>query len=214
MYDNGRGVPLDYAEAARWYRMAAEQGNAVAQFNLGVMYANGHGVPQDDAEAVKWYRRAADRGEDRAQFNLGVMYANGHGVPQDDAEVMRWYRMAAEQGNALAQFSLGFMYAGGLGVPQDYVQAHKWYNLAAAQGHEDALKGRDIVAAKMTPADVWVAQRMARNWLAEQRANAAAWPAKCRWRCAVILSASASAGADRPAVSPFLAGSRRQTTGQ
>ena len=61
MYAKGQGVPQDYAEALKWYRLAAEQGNANAQDNLGVMYANGHGVPQDDAEAVKWYRLAADR---------------------------------------------------------------------------------------------------------------------------------------------------------
>ncbi len=47
MYDNGRGVPQDYQEALKWYRLAAEQGNAIAQYNLGFMYDNGEGVPQD-----------------------------------------------------------------------------------------------------------------------------------------------------------------------
>jgi TPR repeat protein len=54
MYGKGWGVPQDYAEAAKWYRRAAEQGYAKAQYNLGVMYYNGEGVPQDYAEAVKW----------------------------------------------------------------------------------------------------------------------------------------------------------------
>ena len=53
MYANGKGVPQDYAEAVKWYRRAAEQGDAYAQNNLGLMYANGKGVPQDYAEAVK-----------------------------------------------------------------------------------------------------------------------------------------------------------------
>ena len=52
MYENGRGVPQNDAEAVKWYRKAAEQGLASAQNNLGVMYANGEGVPQNDAEAV------------------------------------------------------------------------------------------------------------------------------------------------------------------
>ena len=52
-------MPHDAAEAVKWFRKAAEQGNASAQSNLGVMYAEGRGVPQDDAEAVKWYRRGA-----------------------------------------------------------------------------------------------------------------------------------------------------------
>ena len=62
MCDNGYGVLQDDAEAVRWYRLAADQGHAKAQYNLGVMYDNGDGVPQDYAEAVSWYRLAADQG--------------------------------------------------------------------------------------------------------------------------------------------------------
>ncbi len=58
MHAKGRGVPQGDAEAAaRWYRKAADQGHASAQFNLGSMYERGRGVPQDDAAALKWYRR-------------------------------------------------------------------------------------------------------------------------------------------------------------
>ena len=76
-----RGVPQDYAEAVKWYRLAADQGYASAQSNLGIMYDEGRGVPQDYAEAVKWYRLAADQGDADAQINLGSMYANGQGRP-------------------------------------------------------------------------------------------------------------------------------------
>ena len=68
MYENGRGVPQDYAEAVRWYRRAAEQGDADAQFNLGVMYGKGQGVPQDYVATLMWFNLAASRlapGEDR-----------------------------------------------------------------------------------------------------------------------------------------------------
>ena len=61
---------------------AAEQGNAKAQFYLGVMYTNGQGVRQDDAQAVQWYRKAAEQGVAEAQYNLGVAYAEGQGVRQ------------------------------------------------------------------------------------------------------------------------------------
>ena len=101
----------DYATALTGFQNYAEQGNATAQFNLGVMYDNGEGVPKDDAEAVRWYRLAAEQGTAAAQFNLGLMYANGEGVPEDDAEAVRWYRLAAEQGDATAQSILGLMYA-------------------------------------------------------------------------------------------------------
>ncbi len=56
------------------------------------------------------------------------------------------------------------MYMNGTGVTQDYVQAHMWFNLAAVKGDETATKNRDIVAKKMTPAQIAAAQRLAREW--------------------------------------------------
>ena len=67
----------DYATALREWQPLAKQGEAIAQYNLGVMYVNGHGVTQDDAEAVKWYRKAAQQGYALSQHNLGFMYVNG-----------------------------------------------------------------------------------------------------------------------------------------
>ena len=64
----------DYATALREWTPLAKQGNASAQFNLGLMYRKGQGVPQDYKTAVKWYRLAAEQGNASAQFNLGVMY--------------------------------------------------------------------------------------------------------------------------------------------
>ena len=82
----------------------------------------------------------------------------------DYATAIRLLRPFADKGNAGAQLVLGFMYELGQGVPQDYVQAHKWWNLAAAKGDADAVKNRDIVAAKMTPAQIAEAQKLAREW--------------------------------------------------
>jgi TPR repeat protein len=67
----------------KWYRLAAEQGNVAAQYNLGLMYAKGQGVPQNQKTAVKWYTLAAKQGNAGAQFNLGWMYGKGQGIPQD-----------------------------------------------------------------------------------------------------------------------------------
>jgi TPR repeat protein len=99
MYGKGQGVPLDAQEAAKWYRLAAEQGHAHAQGNLGVMYFAGHAVPQDDREALKWIRRAAEQGQANAQSNLGLMYAKGRGVPQDFVRSYMWYSVAAVGSN-------------------------------------------------------------------------------------------------------------------
>jgi uncharacterized protein len=137
-WEDGRGVPQDYAEAMKWYRKAADKGNARAQFNLGFMYYDGKGVPQNYAEAMKWFRKAADQGHARAQFNLGFMYYDYKGVPQNYAEALKWYRKAADQGHARAQFNLGFMYYDGKGVPQNYAEAMKWFRKAADQGFAHA----------------------------------------------------------------------------
>ena len=154
----------DYATALRLLRPLAEQGDAGAQFNIGLMYKEGNGVPQDYDEAVRWLTRAGEQGFDVAQCNLGFMYGAGEGVPEDDAKAVSWLTRAAEQGFAICQNSLGAMYANGKGVPQDFVLAHLWFNLAAAQGHEEARKNRDNVAGRMTPDQIAEAQRMAREW--------------------------------------------------
>ncbi len=162
----------DYATALRELRPLAKQGNARAQYALGYIYEKGAGVPQSDAEALKWYRKAAEQGHADAKNNLGILYDHGQGVPQDDAEAVRWYREAAELGSASAQSNLGVMHGkGSKGVPQDYVQAHMWFNLAATQGDKTALKNRDIVAKRMTPAQIAEAQRLAREWLAKFEAR-------------------------------------------
>ena len=80
----------DFAKALRLCKPAAEQGNARAEYTLGLMYYFGRGVPQNYLEAAKWYRRAAEQGDPNAQYNLGLMYHHGQGVPRDDAESMKW----------------------------------------------------------------------------------------------------------------------------
>jgi TPR repeat protein len=127
-----------YPTALREFRPLAEQGDADAQFLLGVMYDEGWGVAQDYAAAVRWYRKSAVQGDASAQYNLGLMYNNGQGVPQDYAAAVRWYRKAAAQGYADAQFLLGVMYDEGRGVAQDYAAAVSWFRKAAAQGNASA----------------------------------------------------------------------------
>lgn len=72
MYEKGEGVPEDYAEAVKWYRLAAEQGRADAQYALGIKYAKGKGVPQDYVEAHKWLNLAASRTSEAANRDSAV----------------------------------------------------------------------------------------------------------------------------------------------
>ena len=73
--------------AVKWYRKAAEQGSAKAQYNLGVMYAEGTGVLKNDAKAVKWYRKAADQGDATAQLHLGELNQSRSQIPPLPATV-------------------------------------------------------------------------------------------------------------------------------
>src|SRR6516165_10540642 len=85
----------DYSTAHWLLRPLAEQGNAVAQYNLGFMYANGHGVSQAYAEAAKWYLLSAEQGYTWAQFYLGFFLANGQGVPKNLVLAHMWLSLAA-----------------------------------------------------------------------------------------------------------------------
>ena len=78
----------------------------------------------------------------------------------DYETALRLFQQSADQGSATAQFNVGTMYANGQGVPQNYVLAYKWFSLSAAQGYTDAVKGRDFITARMTPAEVNEAQKL------------------------------------------------------
>ena len=93
----GRG---DYAAAYRGFQRLAEQGDADAQFNLGLIYDGGRGVLRDTAEAARWYRRAAERGFAQAQFNLGFIHSKGRGVRRDFVRAHKWYSLAVSLSSA------------------------------------------------------------------------------------------------------------------
>lgn len=89
----------DYQTAFKLWLPLAEQGDADAQYNLGLMYKNGKGVKQDNAEAVKWYRKAAEQGDASGQFSLGIMYYKGEGVKGNPSKAEEWFRKACENGH-------------------------------------------------------------------------------------------------------------------
>ena len=110
-YASGTRVARDWAKAAHFFRLAAEQGHAAAQHNLGWCYQRGEGVAQDWAEAVLYFRLAAEQGHAGAQTNLGGCFERGEGVAQDVAEAVRYYRLAAAQAGALSSEQLAHITA-------------------------------------------------------------------------------------------------------
>ena len=135
-YDNKK-----YKQAIKYFRKAAEQGYASAQYNLGYCYDNGKGVTIDSDEAAKWYRKAAEQGHAEAQHELGHCYGYGRGVEKNYTEAVKWYKKAAEQGYAEAQHNLGWCYKfGSYGVEKNLTEAVKWYKKAAEKGNAYAQK--------------------------------------------------------------------------
>jgi TPR repeat protein len=125
--------------AVKYYRLAAEQGHATAQLNLGICYYNGTGVARNRIAAMLYYRLAADQGDPHAQFNFAVCCARGEAPGHPVEEAARYYERAAAAGQRDAQFNLGVCYAKGrCGVSKDMDAAVKYYRLAAAQGQLSA----------------------------------------------------------------------------
>ena len=138
MYKNGKGVPKDYKEAVKWFKLAAKKGNVSAQNNLGVMYKKGKGVPKDYKEAVKWFKLASKERHAKSQYDLGIMYRDGLGVIQYDKESIWWIKKSAEKGFPEAQNNLGERYSEGKGFTQDNEEAIKWFKLATKQKFPEA----------------------------------------------------------------------------
>jgi TPR repeat protein len=103
------GVMQDDAEAEKWFRKSADQGNAEGQDGLGFCYRYGLGVTKDDVEAVKWFRKAAEQGYDVAQYNLGYMYYDGECVPKDYVQSYKWQLLATSHGNEPAKKLVSFL---------------------------------------------------------------------------------------------------------
>jgi len=126
VYDEGRLVPKDAEEAARWFLKSAEQGYATAQRLYGLM-----SVHVNPSVGERWMLRAAEQGDAEAQFWLGVAYEQNWFGTTDVKEAVKWYQKAAEAGNPDAQVELGQKYEDGEGAEQSFKIAAEWYRKAA-----------------------------------------------------------------------------------
>jgi localization factor PodJL len=148
-YAEGRGVPSNFDEAARWYERAAQAGLVPAIFRLGTLYEKGLSVKKDADIARRYYMQAAERGNAKAMHNLAVLDADGGGKGANYKSASQWFRKAADRGVADSQFNLGILYARGIGVDQNLAESFKWFSLAAAQGDVDAGHKRDDIAKRL-----------------------------------------------------------------
>jgi len=125
----------DYEEAAKWFRLAAAQGDVQAERYLGYMYSHGQGVARDDKEAVKWYGRAAEQGDADAQADLAGMYSAARGTSQNYVQAHKWFNVAASR-----------------------------YPASERTKRAEALRNSERLAEKMSPSQIEEAKRLAREW--------------------------------------------------
>lgn len=145
-------LKLEDLSTAADHQVAADAGDAAAQFALGKCYEEGRGVEQDFHQALHWYEKAAALGHATAQYSVGNCYAYGIDIDQDYQKALAWFKKAAEQGHAKSQYMLGVSYSHGLAGEQDHTQAARWYERAAEAGDLEAqmimaeacLEGRGV----------------------------------------------------------------------
>lgn len=136
MYDQGLGVPVDAANAEKWYTIAAEHGQPLGQFMLGYFYQLGRFSNQPNIElAKKWYGRAQD------QFVPAAIALGFLNETNDDNYRQAWisYQKAALQHDPMGLFNLGLIYEKGKGIPVDFTKAKALYQEAADKGHHQAM---------------------------------------------------------------------------
>ena len=123
----------------------ANQGDAFAQYHLGVLYYQGEGVSQDYAKAAEWFEKAANQDSADAQKFIAAMYYQGKGVGQDYAKAAAWYRKAANQDDAIAQNLIAGMYYLGEGVSRNIIIAKEWSRKACDNGEQKGCDSYKIL---------------------------------------------------------------------
>ena len=168
----------DYADADRWLRLAATQGNADAQFWLGTGYERGWFGGTDYREALKWLRKAAAQGLPNAQYCLGQMYEEGKGVPESDSLAASWYRKAADHfpnvgrvgGIWEAEVQLTNLYRQSR-LPKNDIEAYMWFAIVGSSVVPADDYDMKEAAQHMTKAQIAQAQRMAADWIKRHTAK-------------------------------------------
>lgn len=139
-YEKGTQTKASKVEAAKWYRAAAQQNNAEAQFRLArLLHDGGDGLKKSPDLAFQLYESAARQGHAMAENWLGYCYQRGLGTVRRDEAAVEWYGKAAAQGLAVAQNNLGLMFLNGKGTARDFTKAFELFSKAAAQDDDWAL---------------------------------------------------------------------------
>ena len=133
LYQGSNGLAQNYAEAAKYFRLGANQGDLESQYWYGTCLYYGQGVKESMEEAAKYFKLAADQGQSEAQYMYGVCCRDGQGMTQDTKQAADYFRLSAHQGNPHGQFAYAECLFKGCGVTRNYKKAGDWFKYLAAQ---------------------------------------------------------------------------------
>jgi hypothetical protein len=161
MFSLGIATAQNVDKAIYWYRKAADQGNDLGQFNLGILYYEGKGVSQDYGKAFHWINKAAKQGFSKACGQLGTMYIFGEGVAVSLDKAYQYSLQAAKGGDSLGFYNIGQFYGQGVFLEQNDIQAYAHYSISVNM--EDPLvvakKRFSELKARMTSAQIQAAEQ-------------------------------------------------------
>ena len=120
--------------------MAADQGYAMGQCNIGLYFKNGKGIDQSNHQAFHYFKLAADQGLALGQYYVGACFKTGTGIEQSDEKAFKYFQLAADQGYAKAQYQVGKLFYEGKGIQQSSKKALDYFKLASKQGFAKAKK--------------------------------------------------------------------------
>jgi uncharacterized protein len=162
MYEQGAGVEKSHEQAIQFLQVAANNGNAPAEYDLAVLYNDGvGGISIDKAHACELFEKAAEQGHVRAMFNAGYCYQVGVGGQKDESKAINYYTKAAEVGNTRAQRNLGILF-GRAGQPE---RAYFWLRVAESSGDAESKSFIDKLKPLLPPAQVDAAEKEVLAWL-------------------------------------------------
>jgi len=169
MYKKGEDLNRDDGEAAKWYRVAAENGSNQAAIELASILIRGQGVPQDYAAARRLCEASAKKNYSPAAYCMGLIWRDGLGQPPDMVEAAKWFNRAADLQNSRAMVNLAEMYWKGVGVKPDKETAYAWVLLAASSGIPEAKQDQQAWQKEMDQKQIEQATAKAHHWVMTHR---------------------------------------------
>ena len=139
----------DYKTALYYLSLFAANGDAKANYNLGIMYRDGLGIKKDDVQSLAHFIEAAENGHMLGNYAVGLAFLMGRGSDIDAKAAIHYFTEAALLGHAISPVEIGSLYFQGRLVEKDFVSAHFWWSLARDRNAPHASRNLDALISKM-----------------------------------------------------------------